>query len=91
MLIKINTDNLFISERIREIDKNYYIVFNTKKKKYEIHNKSQGELNTYCLTLPFDILDYRTVEYIEKTKIENIEKLIAEIDKENEKKIMEGK
>lgn len=82
MLIKINTDNYFISERIKEIDKNYFLVFNTNLKKYEVHYKGQVE-NTFCVGLPFMTLDERTLSFVQKTKIENIEKIIKEIEKNN--------
>lgn len=84
MKIHILTDNYFINQRLHEIDKNYYIIFNTNTKKFEIHNSGQ-ELNSYCLTLPFNSLDERTIEYVQKTNITNIDKLIAEIDNQNAK------
>lgn len=85
MLININTDNFFVTKRIKEIDTNYFIVFNTKSKKFEVHNKEQHE-NTFCLSLPFGELDNRTLDLVQKTRVENINKLIEEIDKENQKK-----
>ena len=85
MLININTDNLFIAKRLKQIDSNYFIVFNTKSQKYEVHHKGQTD-NTFCLSLPFCELDSRTLELVQKTRIENINKLIEEIDKENQRK-----
>lgn len=84
MLINVNTDNYFIAQRIKEIDYNYYIVFNTARKKFEIHNKSQGN-NTYCLTVPYSTLDARTLDFVNETKIENIQKLMEKIEKNNKK------
>ena len=84
MLIKIERDSLFIEERLREIDDNYYIVYNVDKKTYEVHNSSQIN-GTYCLTLPFDSLDERSVEHVLKTRISNKDSLIREIEEENEK------
>ena len=84
MLIKIETDNYFISQRIKEIDINYFLMFNTKTKKFEVHNKRQAG-NTFCVGLPFITLDERSLDYIQKTRIENIDNLIKEMDKENEK------
>ena len=85
MLVNIKTDTYFITERLKEIDNGYFVVFNTNSEKFEIHHKDQG-LNTFCLSLPYDCLDERVVDLVEKTQIEHIEKLIAEIDKENERK-----
>jgi len=84
MLININTDNFFIAERLKEIDKNYFLVFNSKSKKFEVHHKGQHE-NTFCLSLPFAELDNRTLDLVQKTRVENINKLIEEIEKENQK------
>lgn len=86
MLININADTYFISERLKEIDENYVIKYNTNTKKYEIHNLSQLE-NTYALTLPYNELDERTINYVQKTRIENIDEIIHEIDKLNERKM----
>jgi len=82
MLVEVRTDVYFIAERLCEIDKSYFTVYNTITQKFEIHNKEQQE-NTYCLSIPFKTLDYRTLELVQKTKIENINKIIEEIDKSN--------
>lgn len=37
------------------------------------------------MALPFDRLDVRTLEYAQKTRIENIENMIREIEANNEK------
>lgn len=37
------------------------------------------------MALPFDKLDCRTLEYARKTRIENIEKMLREIEANNEK------
>lgn len=84
MLIKILSDNLFITSRLKEIDSSYFVVFNTKTNKYEVHSKRQAE-NTFCVGLPFSKLDERTIDYVQKTKVENIEKIIESIEKNNKK------
>ena len=84
MKIEILNDVLFICQRLKEIDEDYRDFFNCKTQKFEVHNIGQiGD--SYCLTVPFQYLDARTIELVNKTKIENREKLIAEIDRENEK------
>lgn len=82
MLIKIESDNYFIAQRIKEIDSNYLLMFNTKTKKYEVHNLGQAG-DTFCVCLPFITLDERTIHFVQKTRIENIDKVLNEIDKEN--------
>ena len=84
MLIKITSDTYFISQRIKEIDKDYFIVFNTKTKHFEVHNKRQAP-STYCIGLPFLELDERCLDKINETRVENIKKLLSEIEKQNQK------
>lgn len=66
----VKRDVLRISERIRKIDTEYFIVFNHRSKKYEVHNSSNIG-NTYCFTVPYEELDDRTLEYCRETLVEN--------------------
>ncbi len=84
MLIELKQDALFVCERLKEIDQSYYLVFNTIKGKYEVHSHAQKGC-TYCLTCPNEALDERLVELTRKTRRENLNELLKEIDKENEK------
>ena len=84
MLIRIDTDCLFITNRLREIDSSYFVVFNSKKNQYEVHSKRQAK-NTFCVGLPFSKLDERTIDFVLKTRIENIDKIIEKIEKQNQK------
>ena len=81
----IQSDTFYISQRIKEIDESYYIVYNFEKEKFEIHSSSQKG-STYCLTVPYNVLDERTLDLVRKTQSCNVDKIIEEIDKENEKK-----
>ena len=83
MLIKILEDTHDITRRLREIDKDYFIVYNTDRKCYEVHNYSQK--NTFCLSIPYGSLDARTISLTLKTRREFLDKILAEIDKNNEK------
>lgn len=84
MKIKLTCDVYNISKRIKEIEKNYYIVFNTSKAKFEVHNSSQiGE--SYCLTLPYNTLDERALNYVRKTSVANIDYVLQEIENDNNK------
>ena len=82
MKIKLSSDVYNISKRVKEIDKNYFVLYNTSNAKFEIHNSKQIG-STYCLTLPFKQLDERTLNYIHQTKSENIEKILAKIENDN--------
>ena len=81
-LIMIDSDVFDITKRIKDVDKDYYIVFNTKYKKFEVHNSSQN-MNSYCLTCPYESLDKRLLDYTLKTRIVNIDKILKEIDENN--------
>lgn len=78
----IDSDCLFITDRLKEVDQSYRVVFSLKKKKFEVHSILQS--STYCFTLPYSSLDERAVDYAKKTRSENAEKLIKEIDRANE-------
>lgn len=84
MLIEIKSDPLFVTDRLKELDQDYYLVFNTIKHKYEVHNHSQISCS-YCLTYPNPALDERLLELVKKTRRENLNELMKEIDKANEK------
>ena len=84
--ILITSDCLDICSRIKNIDDSYYIIFNTSKEKYEVHSNNQP-FSSYCFTSPFISLDERLLNYALKTRRENKEKLIAEMEKENQKLI----
>lgn len=83
MLIEIENDIYFINSRLKEIDSNYQIYFNTKKKTFEVHNKEQMG-GSYCLTVPYSLLDQRTVDFVRKTRTENRKKLFEEIERDND-------
>ena len=81
MKIKIDSDVFEIAKRIKDIDDGYYIVFDTGKERYELHNINQP--NTHCLTYPYANLDGRLIDLILYTNIGNIDKIINDIDNNN--------
>lgn len=83
-LINIFTDPFFICQRLKEIDRSYFVMFDLEKKNYQLHSSEQRG-NSYCLTFPFDCLDARAVEHAKKTRVENEDKIIEEIDRENKR------
>ena len=82
MKIKIFNDVYNISKRIKNIDRNYYIVYNTSKQKFEIHNSSQVGMS-YCLTLPYNELDERTLKLVLKSSTNNIDEILEKIENNN--------
>ena len=83
-LIEIRDDCFFIDKRLKDIDKSYQIFFNLERKVFEVHSSEQ-EKNSYCFTVPYAELDERTLDYALKTRSENRDKIIAEIDQNNQK------
>ncbi len=83
MKIRITHDVYEIAKRIRYIDKDYYIIYDTSKKVFEVHNSSQLD-TTYCLTIPFNTLDIRTLEYVYESMSANIDKIIEKIENDNQ-------
>ena len=82
MLIKIQNDVHDISKRLKEIDESYFVVFNTATNHFEVHSTKQKQ--TFCLNVPYAVLDKRTIDLTLKTRRENFDKILAEIDKQNE-------
>ena len=92
-LIKIESDVYFIVQRLKEIDSSYQVFYNCLSGKFEVHSKEQAK-NSFCFQVPYDVLDSRVVDYAVKTRSQNRDKLIKEIEKNNllvyEKKLKEN-
>ena len=80
MRIKITNDLFDIAERIKVLNKDYEIYFDTEKQKYTLFagNKLQ-------LTIPYDNLDERTIYYAYHTRTDNYLELEKEAEKYNAK------
>ena len=82
-LIKIENDVFFISQRLREIDPSYQLFYNPSNSAYEVHTSSQAK-NSYCFKVPFDAIDERTLFFAKKTRVENRDLIIKEIEQNNQ-------
>ena len=82
MNIKICGDVYNISKRIKDIDRDYCVVYNTSKQVFEIHNSNQIG-SSYCLTLPYHELDERCLKYVLKTQSVNIDEILEQIENDN--------
>lgn len=78
----IKTDLFNIVNRLKSIDKNYFVMYNTKKHKFEVHYKRAK--NTYELTVPYNKLDARTINLVQSTKIENQKQIYQQIEQQNQ-------
>lgn len=81
-MIQIENDVYNITKRIKNIDRDYYVVYNTSKNRFEVHNSSQIG-SSYCLSLPFTQLDERTLTYVRKTQSSNIDEILEQIENNN--------
>jgi hypothetical protein len=79
-----------IARRIKSIEKGYFIVFNKRAKKFEVHS-TWNVGNTYCFTVPYSRLDYRTIELCKETNLaihgDQIEKRIESDNAKLERKM----
>lgn len=63
----ITSDVFNISKRIKKIEKEYFIVWNVLREKWEVHSTANiGD--SYCFTVPYDGLDERTLRYCHMTR-----------------------
>lgn len=81
MKIQITHDVYNIAKRVKKIHRDYFIVYNTSKNIFELHNSSQIG-SSYCLTLPNE-LNERTLKYIRSTQSTNIEEILEKIENDN--------
>lgn len=81
-LFEIESDCLEIVDRLKAIDPSYYVVRNLDTQKFELHSRDQKPFS-YCLTIPFDTLDERTISLALKTRVQNSDKLFEELEREN--------
>ena len=75
---KICFDVYDIVKRIKYIDDGYYVVFDTDKLIFEVHNSKQIG-SSYCLTLPYSELDERTLRHVLKTQSVNIDEIVEKL------------
>ena len=84
MYIDITYDTFDITNRIKSIDKNYFIRYNKKTSKYEVWLMC-GVTAHLDLVLPYPYLDFRTLKKVLLSKVEKIDKIIYEMEEENRK------
>jgi hypothetical protein len=79
---EIKSDLYDIAKRLREIDSGYFLLFDYKKKRFEVHNKHQNG-SSFCLALPFERLDERTLRLVRRTMASRKEQLFREMEEHN--------
>ncbi len=81
-LTPIAGDVFDITRRIKEINEGYYLMYNHKYSRYEVYN-DVGFTPTLVITWN-NRLDMRIIKKLYETRIENIKKLVEDIEKNNE-------
>lgn len=85
MKIKIIKNDLFnISDRLKKIDKNYFVVFNLTHKRYEVHSKAQKG-SSLCFVVDKPYLTCEVLTKAHNTSVRNSKKLLSEIINNNKK------
>ena len=80
-MIKITTDLLKITQRLKEIDSSYTVFFNNARNRFEIHNREKPCFLSLCFTM--ENLDNRALATARRTRKENYDAIQAEIDAHN--------
>ncbi len=81
-MIKITDDLFDVANRLKSVKETYVVYYNVDKSRYEVHDTSQYD-STFAFAVPYVELDSRTVDYALKTRVQNAEKLFAEIEADN--------
>ena len=79
--VEIREDVFDIATRLKEIDGDYYPVYNLTKKRFEIHHR--GRKNSLQLVLPYDSLDARAIQRVRETRREWVENMLRDMEKQN--------
>ena len=82
-LMQIEGDCFDIVNRLKDIDKEYTLFLNLDRNQYEVFVKNDIKTE-YAFTSPYPVLDERTMDYALKTRSENRDKIIAEIEENNQ-------
>ncbi len=91
-VVRVESDVFGICDRLKSIDDGYFVVYDRHRSRFEVHNSRQRG-STFALAVPYASLDARVVELVRKTRVENAERLLSEMERENarrEKERVEG-
>lgn len=82
-LVAVYNDLFDVSSRIKSIDDDYQIYFNRGNCRYELHNLRLRP--TKQADIPWETLDCRVLTWARKTRVENLQRLIDEINEHNQR------
>ena len=81
-MILITNDLFDVAWRLRTVNDDYRVYYNVEKGRYEVHSFKK---NTLEFVVPYGELDARTVEYARYSRVENAERIFADIERHNAK------
>ena len=81
-MILITNDLFDIAWRLRAVNDDYRVYYNSEKSRYEVRD---CRTKTLQFVVTYDELDARTVEYSLYSRVENAECIFAEIERYNAK------
>ena len=82
--IPVLSNAMDIPVRLKEVNRDFFVMFNTRTQRYEIHCASQPG-DTLACSLPYDELDARAIQYAREFSAERTQQIAAEIERYNEK------
>lgn len=93
MKILIKSDVYNICKRIQNFDKSYRLIYDTNTKQYKIYSIKSHQIFelidgiklSYVCTLPYNELDERSIKHLYNTSIDNINEIVNQMDKYNQK------
>lgn len=95
--IIVNSDALDVISRIKNWNNKYEVLFIPKLKKFVLY-LFENELvpPIYCLTFPYEQIDERMIDYVQKSEVQNRKHVLKEMEESNalllkkeQKKILE--
>lgn len=73
-----------IPDRLKQIDRHYFVMFNTRSQRFELHDARQRGSTLACV-LPFDELDARALVYARKYHVSRLSQTVREVDDFNDR------
>lgn len=81
---EIKDDTCGIVKQVQDKDPDYFVLRRKRDGKLELHHRGQPDY-TFCLMIPFEVLDDRTLAHIWNTRREKFKELMAAAQASNEK------
>lgn len=82
--VPVVSHTMDIPVRLKELNGAFFVMFNVRTQKYEVHCADQP-FDTLACVLPFGQLDARTIQYVREHSSKRLETIAREIEEHNEK------